>query len=135
MALTVNQWKHDHIKLITRLYENFLMYIWYVAVYEYLTSSGLTTARRAMYACLSNLIIYVYDQFVSVAIMEYFTEFIVKRHLHMNCFGLFKYTLLVWRYHVYAILYKATATKKQFSVVLVIFRRMLVNPKLYLVKL
>ena len=67
MALTVNQWKHDHIKLITRLQENFLMYISYVAVYVYLTSSGLTTTRRVLYAWLSKLIIYVYDQFVTVS--------------------------------------------------------------------
>ena len=67
--------------------------------------------------------------------MEYFTEFIVKRHLYINRFSLFKYTLLIWRCYIYEILYKATASKKQFSVVLVIFRRMLVNPKLYYVKL
>ena len=53
----------------------------------------------------------------------------------MNRFSLFKYTLLIWRYYIYAILYKATASKKQFSVVLVIFPRMLIDLKLYYVKL
>ena len=43
------------------------MYISYVAVYAYLTSSGLTTARRELYKWLSKLIIYVYDQFVTVS--------------------------------------------------------------------
>ena len=42
------------------------MYISYVAVYAYLTSSGLTTARRVLYVWLSKLIIYVY-QFVTVS--------------------------------------------------------------------
>ena len=47
-----------------------------------------------MFAWLSKLILYVYDQFVSVAIMEYISELIVKRHLYMNRFSLFEYTLL-----------------------------------------
>ena len=71
----------------------------------------------------------------SVAIKEYFSELIVKRHLDMNCFSLFKYTLLIWRYYIYAMLYKATVSKKQFSVVLVVFRGMLINTKLYYLKL
>ena len=54
------------IKLITLKQKNFLMYISYVAVYAYLTSSGLTTARRVLYVWLSKLIIYVY-QFVTVS--------------------------------------------------------------------
>ena len=64
--LTVNQWKHDHIKLITVQQKNFLMYISYVAVYAYLTSSGLTTTRRVLYKRLSKLITYV-CQFVTVS--------------------------------------------------------------------
>ena len=42
------------------------MYISYGAVYAYLTSSGLTTARRVLYVWLSKLIIYVY-QLVTVS--------------------------------------------------------------------
>ena len=65
--------------------------------------------------------------------MEYFTELIVKSHLHMNRFSLFKYTLLIWRCYVYAILYKATVSKKKknWGVMLVFIRKMLINPKLY----
>ena len=36
----------NHIKLITLQQKNFLMYISYVAVYAYFTSSGVTTAHR-----------------------------------------------------------------------------------------
>ena len=36
-------------------------------LYEYLTSSGLTTARRVLYVWLTKLIIYVYNQFVTVS--------------------------------------------------------------------
>ena len=57
----------NHIKLITFQQKHFLMYISYVAVYAYLTSSGLTTVRRVLYVWLSKLIIYVYDQFVTVS--------------------------------------------------------------------
>ena len=42
------------------------MHISYVAVYAYLTSSGLTTTRRVLYKWLSKLIIYV-CQFVTVS--------------------------------------------------------------------
>ena len=43
------------------------MYISYVAVYAYFTRSGLTTARRVLCKWLSKVIIYVYDQFVTVS--------------------------------------------------------------------
>ena len=45
------------------------MYMSYVAVYAYLTSSGSITARRKLYTWLSKLMIYryVYDQFVPVS--------------------------------------------------------------------
>ena len=56
----------NHIKLITLQQKNFLMHISYVAVYAYLTSSGLTTTRRVLYKWLSKLIIYV-CQFVTVS--------------------------------------------------------------------
>ena len=36
-------------------------------LHAYLMSSGLTTARRELYVWLSKLMIYVYDQFVTVS--------------------------------------------------------------------
>ena len=42
------------------------MYMSYVAVYAYLMSSGLITARRVLNAWLTKLFIHVYDQFVAI---------------------------------------------------------------------